>query len=423
MNIESIERLRGVLDILIEHESRNNETKPARYWYPLSLPTYGTDEILEALDSMCSFRTSMGEKTQRFERQFAKYQGCTETVMVNSGSSADLLLGLLLTNPLHPLVDKGAEVIVPVVTWATQIWSMMMTGLKVKLVDVDPRTLNIDFDDLESSISERTRVLFLVHLMGNPCDMDRIQEIARKHNLLVIEDCCEAMGATWDGKKVGNFGLGGTFSFFFSHHIITMEGGMITLNDDIAAEHLRIFRAHGWARNVDAARYKLHQHADIDPRYAFVNWGVNVRPTELQAAFGIHQIEKAGVLATRREHLFSRFTTFLSKRTKDLSTPRVETKASPSWLALPLMIREDAPFSRAEITSYLESVGVETRPIVAGNLARHPVAARFPEFRSRDFKGADEIHKRGFYIGISPIQTDAAMDRLIDVFNEFLARY
>lgn len=423
MNIESIQKLKGALDLLIEHESRLNEAKPVRYWYPLSLPTYGTDEILEALDSMCSFRTSMGEKTQRFERQYAKYQDCAEAVMVNSGSSADLLLGLLLTNPIHPLVNKGDEVIVPVVTWATQIWSMMMTGLKVKLVDVNPRTLNVDLDDLEASISERTRVLFLVHLMGNPCDMDRIQEIAHKHHLLIIEDCCEAMGATWDGKKVGNFGLGGTFSFFFSHHIITMEGGMIAVNDEIVAEHLRIFRAHGWARNVDAARYKLHQHADIDPRYAFVNWGVNVRPTEVQAAFGIHQIEKAGVLAARREHLFSKFAAFLSKRTANLSTPQVEAKASPSWLALPLMVRKDAPFSRTEITSYLESAGVETRPIVAGNLARHAVADRFPEFRTRDFKGADEIHQRGFYIGISPIQTDAAMDRLIHAFNEFLAKY
>lgn len=423
MNIESIQKLKGILDLLIENEGRINEAKPVRYWYPLSLATYGTDEILEALDSMCSFRTSMGEKTSHFERQFAKYQDCTDAVMVNSGSSADLLLGLLLTNPLHPLVNKGDEVIVPVVTWATQIWSMMMTGLKVKLVDVDPRTLNVDLDDLESSISERTRVLFLVHLMGNPCDMDRIQEIAHKHELHIIEDCCEAMGSTWAGKKVGNFGLGGTFSFFFSHHIITMEGGMVAVNDPIAAEHLRILRAHGWARNADAARYNLHQHADIDTRYAFVNWGLNVRPTEVQAAFGIHQIEKAGVLAARREHLYSKFAAFLSKQTADLSIPQVEAKASPSWMVLPLMVRKEAPFSRNEITSYLESVGVETRPIVAGNLARHPVAGRFPEFQSRDFVGADEVHKRGFYIGLSPIQTDATMDRLIDVFSEFLAKY
>jgi len=185
---------------------------------------------------------------------------------------------------------------------------------------------------------------------------------------------------------------------------------------------LRVLRAHGWVRNVDPARYNLHEHADIDARYAFVNWGVNVRPTEVQAGFGICQIEKAGAFAARREHLSSKFVRFLSEQTTSLSMPRVEPKASPSWLALPLMVRKDAPFSRNEITSYLESVGVETRPIVAGNLSRHPVAARFPEFRSRKFDGADEIHERGFYIGLSPMQTDATMDRLINVFGEFLAK-
>lgn len=422
MNIGNASKLRGIIDILLENESRINEAKPIRYWYPLSLATYGTDEIVEALDSMCSFRTSMAEKTLHFERQFSKWQGSADSVMVNSGSSADLLLCLLLTNPLAPLVEPGAEVIVPVVTWPTQIWAAMMAGLKVRLVDVDPATLNVDLQDLEQSISQRTKALFLVHLMGNPCDMDRIGAIADRYGLHIIEDCCEAMGATWSGKKVGNFGIGAAYSFFFSHHITCMEGGMIASASLDHAEQLRLLRAHGWIRNVDPARFDLSQHPEIDPRYAFVNWGLNVRPTEVQAGFGIRQLEKADTFGARRAAIGQRFNEFIAQ-TPWLRTPVVSAKATPSWLALPIMLQDDAPFSRQDLTAYLEGVGVETRPVVTGNVAKHPVAKLFPEFTCRSFPGADKVHAKGFYVGLSPLQTDENVDRLLETFDKFLRRY
>jgi CDP-6-deoxy-D-xylo-4-hexulose-3-dehydrase len=339
--------------------------------------------------------------------------------MVNSGSSADLLLSLLLTNPLLPLVESGSEILVPVVTWPTQIWSAMMGGLKVRLVDVDPETLNINYEDLESQITPRTKAIFLVHLMGNPCDMGRVMEIASKYNLLVIEDCCEAMGASWGGKKVGNFGVGGTFSFFFSHHITAMEGGMVVVNNPEYVDQLKLLRAHGWVRNVSQEQFKLSEYPGIDPRYAFVNWGLNVRPTEVQAGFGLRQLEKADAFNARREQIADRFFAYL-KTKKWLQTPKVGSQAKPSWLALPIMVDETAPFGRNDLTQYLEKNGVETRPMVTGNIAHHPVASLFPEFSERPFPGADQIHARGFYIGLSPLQTDVAVDRLISVFDDFL---
>ena len=422
MNIENISKLRGILDLLLENESRINQNKPVQYWYPLSLATYGTDEILEALDSLCSFRTSMAEKTLHFERQFAEWQGCADAVMVNSGSSADLLLCMLLTNPLKPLVSPGDEIVIPVVTWPTHIWSAMMLGLKVRLVDVDPATLNIDLENLERSITPRTRVLFPVHLMGNPCDMGQIMSLAEKHGLLVIEDCCEAMGASWGGIRVGNFGIGGSYSFFFSHHITSMEGGMIAVSDPAIAEQLRILRAHGWVRNVDPSSYKLNQYPDIDSRYAFVNWGVNVRPTDVQAGFAMHQLEKANAFANRREDMEQRFRTFVAA-CPWLTLPKVVAKAAPSWFALPLMVSPDAPFVRSDVTAFLEQMGIETRPIVAGNIARHPVSRLFPEFNERDYPGADDVHSRGFYVGLSPLQSNSNIDRLITTFDDFLRKY
>lgn len=423
MNIQNITKIKGIVELLIENESRINEAKPVRYWYPLSLATYGTDEILMALDSMCSFRTSMAEKTLQFERQFAKYQSSADAIMVNSGSSADLLLSFLLTNPLDPILKPGDEILIPVVTWPTQIWSAMMAGLTVRLVDVDPETLNIDLDDLERSITPETKALFLVHLMGNPCTMDRILALTEKHGIVILEDCCEAMGAKWDGKHVGNFGLGGTFSFFFSHHITTMEGGMVCVQDVHHAEQLRLMRAHGWVRNVDYSKYVSDQYHDIDPRYAFVNWGLNVRPTEIQAGFGICQLQKAPEFAERRAKLAHRFTEFLKRWTDWIRMPKVPEKAESSWFTLPMMVQRGAPFTRVEITTYLEDAGVETRPIVAGNVARHPVGRLFAPFGARTFPGADEIHEYGFYIGLSPFHSDDNMDRLVEVLEQFLIRH
>jgi CDP-6-deoxy-D-xylo-4-hexulose-3-dehydrase len=421
VNNEIVQRIAGVIELLLESSSRINEAKPQRYWYPLSMASYGAEEVLEALDSMVSFRTSMWEKTRRFEEAFAREQGAKDAVMVNSGSSADLLLSFLLCDPAKRMLAPGDVVLVPAVTWPTQIWSVLMAGLRVRLVDVDPETLNISLADLERKLTPDVKAIFLVHLMGNPCEMDRILELARERKILVLEDCCEALGAEWRGTKVGNFGLGGAFSFFFSHHITTMEGGMITVNDPALADRLRILRAHGWLRNVDQSQFPL-QDESIDPRYAFVDWGFNVRPTELQAGFGLQQLQKLPRFTERRDALASRFFAYIDS-TRFLTRPRVSPHARPVWMALPLMVRPDAPFTRGQLTAHLEAAGVETRPVVTGNVARQPAAALFPDLRATPNPGADEIHERGFYVGLSPFVTDAAMDRLIEVLGAFFARH
>jgi len=423
MNIDSILKLKGIIEILLESESRVNEAKEVRYWHPLSLATYGVDEIIEALDSMCSFRTSMSDKTLEFERSFSQFQGSSDAVMVNSGSSADLLLSFLLTDPRKPLLRPGSEVLVPAVTWPTHIWSILMAGLTVRLVDVDPSTLNICPHSLESSISENTSAIFLVHLMGNPCDMNTISSLSHKHNLLILEDCCEALGAVFNNTKVGNFGVGGSFSFFFSHHMTTMEGGMITVSSPRHAEQLRILRAHGWLRNAGQTKLNIADYPNIDPRYAFVDWGFNVRPTEVQAGFGLRQLEKLPSFNDIRSKYESKFRSFLSPYSHLLSMPTVHSLATPSWLGLPLLISSDAPFSREQIVQYLEDDGIETRPIVTGNIARHPVSEYFQFLNESHLPGADLIHDNGFYIGLSPFQSQKNMDRLHSVFEEFLQKF
>jgi len=320
-----------------------------------------------------------------------------------------------------PLLNKDDEILLPVVTWPTQIWSAKMAGLNVRLVDVNPETLNIDLDDLERRITPNTKAIFLVHLLGNPCQMDRILTIAEKQIYCSLKTAVRLWAQNGTASKLA-ISEWGAFSFFFSHHMVTMEGGMVTCKDHDIADQLRILRRHGWLRNVENTSNYMINHEELDPRYAFVNWGFNLRPTELNAGFGLHQLQKLPAFNARREILANKFFHFIDQ-TQFLSRTEVHPLAQPSWLALPVMVQSDAPFQKQCLVDYLEGQGVETRPIVAGNLACHPVADLFEEMFEGSYPGGDIIHRQGFYLGLSPMVSDASMDRLLDCLQQFLIKY
>ncbi|MCA9229580.1 MAG: DegT/DnrJ/EryC1/StrS family aminotransferase [Planctomycetales bacterium] len=390
-----------------------------KYWFPLTLPTYGKEEIAAAVATMCDYRTSMGTLTRMFERQFAAYVGAHDAVMVNSGSSADLLLAFQLINPNHPRLQPGDEVLVPAVTWPTQVWSPLMAGLQVKLVDVDPSTLNVDLDDLRRRITPRTKCLFAVHLMGNPCEMDELLQVCQEYGLLLIEDCCESLGARYGDRHVGTFGLGGSFSFFFSHHMTTMEGGMVTCQSEEDADAIRVLRAHGWTRGINNQASVSSLGQGLDERFRFINWGFNVRPTELQAAFGIEQLKKLDAMSMRRTELAERFYQFVdsSPYLRRFDTPAAGT-ASP--FALVVRLCGDAATERSALLASLDRAGVETRPIVTGNFARQPAAKLLGEINPADYPGAEAVHEDGFYVGLSPMFDDLIVERLIRTLEQSL---
>lgn len=425
MNLEKMRDLIAPLERILETSSRSNLRKPQKYWYPLSLATYGLEEILEAIDSLCSFRTSMWEKTAEFEAQFARYTGSGETVMVNSGSSANLLLMFSLRDPAEPILRPGDEILVPAVTWPTQLWSVTMAGFQPVLVDVNPRTLNMDLSKAEELMNEKTKGLFLAHVMGNPCDMEQALRLCKSHGLLLLEDACEALGASYKGKMVGTWGLGGTFSFFFSHHITTMEGGMLVCNNPELADRFRALRAHGWIRDQRRQRTTSAQprRTSEDPRYTFINWGFSMRPTELQAAFGIQQLIKSPFFEARRADLADRLRAFLNSWKDWLKVPEISHGAKPCWFAFPILVAKEAPFTRDQIAIFLDASGVETRPILAGNIARQPIMKHFKDIVRGELPGADEVNDCGFYVGLSPVQDDSCLARLKEIFDKFLKRY
>jgi CDP-6-deoxy-D-xylo-4-hexulose-3-dehydrase len=391
-------------------------SKHPKYWYPLATPTFGSLEIIEALESMVEFKTTMWDKTGEFEKQFGD-RYAAEAIMVNSGSSADLLLMFGLNSKSGGPLNDGDVILVPAVTWPTQIWSIMMAGFVPRLVDVDPLTMNVDLDDLAKKIDPSVKGFFLVHLMGNPVNMNIVNKICHDSNLILIEDCCESIDAKFDGEYVGTFGIGSSFSFFFSHHITTMEGGMILTRDREFAQRMRLLRAHGWARHITT---EDEIEKGLDPRYTFINWGFNVRPTELQASFGIHQIKKLSSFNNIRNKNAEMLLGVFERHSQYFQTMVIDQNAEPTWFAFPVIVSQDAPFSRNELCAFLERNGVETRPVVAGNIARQPGFKNLMPEYIPDLPGADVIHVNGFYIGIHPIDYKIEIQKLAELLDQFI---
>lgn len=381
---------------------------------PLNVPTYGAPEVIEALDSLISTWVTMGKKVKTFEEMFAEYMGRWFGVMVNSGSSANLL-ALSLIYGLQP----GDEVITPALTWATTVFPIAQVGAVPVLVDVDRATYNISPKAVQRAITDNTRAIMPVHLLGNPCDMDAIMEIARRHNLYVIEDCCEAHGAEYHGRKVGSFGDAATFSFFFSHHISTIEGGMLLTNNSVWDDQWRSMRAHGWIRDMSNREEIAAVNPEIDPRFMFVFPGYNFRPTEIQGAFGIHQLPRLEELIEIRRANAAYFNKELSQYSEWLMLLSEAPNTRHVWFAYPITVKEDAPFTKKELVAFLEAKGLETRPIESGNMAQQPAMSKV-NFRAGLLPNAEYIHRQSFFFGNHSGIGEVEREAIVSYFDEFM---
>lgn len=382
---------------------------------PLSTQTYGDAEIAAVLDVMKSGRFTMGERTERFEAEFAEYIGAKHAVMVNSGSSANLLAITALCE--SGVLAHGDKVMVPALTWSTGVWPVIQNGLVPILVDCDPHTLQMSPEQLIAACDEHpdARAVFLAHIMGNPCDLKHIKTLADARGMVLIEDCCEALGAEWMGMKVGRFGALGTFSFYFSHHITTMEGGMVVTDNGDLADIMRSVRSHGWSRALtDERRTAIEaDNPRIDPRFLFVHQGYNLRPMEIQAAMGSVQLKRLPEFNARRAEAQE------SMREMLRILPGVQPfdaypEADPAWFAFPVTVQGD----RARLMERLEVCGIQTRPIVAGNLAEHP-AFKGKMLAHGGLEEATRIAREGLYWGLHPEITRRHIRHLADVLASF----
>ncbi len=390
---------------------------------PLADYTIDKPEILEVLDSLLSKRISMGEKVELFERRWADYVGLNHVVACNSGSSAVLLAASALASHMHhEQRDIVVEVVIPALNWSTSIFPWIQLGFRPVFADVD-EYLCLSPESVEQALSKHTRIVVAVPLLGSPF-APRLIEIAKSHGLQLVIDACEAHGARLMDKDVGSYGLLNCWSGFMSHHLQCGELGWIGTNDLDMTNTLRSLRAHGWVRERSDLSLIVQQVPDIDPRFLFWDIGYNLRPTELAAALALPQLDKLPHNIGHRRAVADALITGLEEWKEWLILPSQRPDSRHVYFGLSIIVRPEAPFRRKELTDYLNSQGIDTRPVMAGDIRRQPVFRRYKiDHRSVPTPMTDLVFESGFFIGCHTGIGGKEIDYIIDAFRTFGGRY
>lgn len=363
---------------------------------PLATTTWDEKEYQALQTVIDSGMFSMGKYVAEFEKLFAEFAGSKYCVMVNSGSSANLLaVAAMFYRSENPL-QAGDEVIVPAVSWSTTYYPLYQYGLKIKFVDINKDTLNLDLDQLEAAISDKTRAIFAVNLLGNPLDYQKLNAIIAGKNIELLEDNCESLGATLNGKQAGTFGLMGTYSSFFSHHISTMEGGLVVTDDEELYHIMLSVRSHGWTRHLPKEN-KLCVKSDnpFEESFRFILPGYNLRPLDMSGALGIEQLKKIPSIVAGRRKNATAFRNIFSQ-IEGISIQQ-ETGES-SWFGFAIIV-EAGKEKRDQLAKVLADNCVECRPIVAGNFVRNPVVEYFDYEVHGSLHASDMASDCGLFIG------------------------
>ncbi len=386
-------------------------------FYELASSSWGDEELQAIQNVIASNRFTMSDKVKEFEQDFAVKLGMKYSVMVNSGSAANLVSIAALCHKTERPLQRGDEVIVPAISWATTYYPLQQYGLKLRFLDVEIDSLNMDVSKLEEALTPKSRMVVGVSILGNPAALDVMRTFCDKHNLYLFEDNCESMGAKLNGRYCGTFGDINTYSTFFSHHIATMEGGMI-LTDDEELYHLCLsLRAHGWVRDLpqNTTLYSREDDA-FGEAYRFILPGYNARPLEMSGAIGIEQLKKLDrMVAIRRQNaqlfqsLFADDKRFILQKENGIS----------SWFCFTLIVKPESDFSRNQLFQKLREADIGFRMITGGNFLRHDVIKYF----NHDVVGgstpnADLAHDRGFFVGNHPHDIRPQLERLKQVLNE-----
>ncbi len=369
------------------------------------------------LDLLVSFiketkRFTQFTKVAEFETAFAKWQGCLHCVFVNSGSSANLLL--INSAKEYFGWDNGDEVIVPAVTWPTTVTPVLQCGLTPVFVDANLSDLSLDYDKVSSKISSKTRAIFVAHLLGFPANIARLQEIISGRDIIILEDCCESQGAMLNGTKVGNLGVAGAFSFYWGHHMTTVEGGMMCTNNGELYKLFLLKRSHGLARELPPENHAELKEAykDIEFKFLFLTDGFNVRNTEFNAVLGLAQIARIDDFIRKRNNNYQEFIKICKNYQNELILLDVPGISS---FVLPFFFRSKE--RKETFQAIIREVGIESRPLISGNLLRQPFLSKY--YNATDYPNADFIHTNAFYIGNNQFVDENRLDILTSLMVDF----
>lgn len=427
--------IRSQVKKIYDLRERKKKFIPGKTWVQYAGSYFDETEVNDAVETYIDGWFGLGSKGEKLEQMIASYLGMTGAVLTNSGSSASLLSIASLTSPMSPFrLRPGDEVITAACGFPTTVNPIIQYGLIPVFLDVNPETLNINARDLEKALSKKTRAVFVAHTLGNPNDIDAIMKFCKKHNLVFIEDNCDALGSTYRGKRTGGFGTLSTLSFYPAHHMTIGEGGMVSYNDIRYERILRSFRDWGracWCRGDDrtmegACGVRFNYRVGglpYDHKYMFSHIGYNLKPIEPQAAFGLKQVKRLPFFTKKRKANFKRLLTHAKNWASFFTFAKSLPQADPSWFAFPMTVRKGAPFTRHEITMFLEDHKVQTRPVFAGNILRQPAYFHVPHRQVGSFENADHILHNTFFVGVYPGLGNEEIDYIAEVIHLFLKKF
>jgi len=379
--------------------------------YPLATSTWDNKELQAIQSVIDSDNYTMGNSVKQFEKDFTKFINRKYCVMVGSGSAANLIATAALFYTKNPLLKRGDEVIVPAVSWSTTYFPLQQYGLRLKFVDIDLFTLNYDLGALESAITEKTKMIMVVNVLGNPNNFDVIDNFIKDKNIFILEDNCESMGAEYNGRQTGTFGIMGTFSTFFSHHMATMEGGFVTTDDEELYHILLSLREHGWTRNLPEENCVSNKSNDwFEESFRFVLPGYNVRPVEMSGAIGIEQLKKLPSFIKQRRENAKLFVELFKDNPDFIIQKNIDNS---SWFGFSLIIKPSSNLKRKDVINKLQENKIDCRPIITGNFTKNEVMRFFDYEIHQDLVNADYLDKHGFFVGNSQVDLKEELNLLL----------
>ena len=379
--------------------------------YPLATSTWDNKELQAIQSVIDSDNYTMGNSVKQFEKDFTKFINRKYCVMVSSGSAANLIATAALFYTKNPLLKRGDEVIVPAVSWSTTYFPLQQYGLRLKFVDIDLFTLNYDLGELESAITEKTKMIMVVNVLGNPNNFDVIDNFIKDKNIFILEDNCESMGAEYNGRQTGTFGIMGTFSTFFSHHMATMEGGFVTTDDEELYHILLSLREHGWTRNLPEENCVSNKSNDwFEESFRFVLPGYNVRPVEMSGAIGIEQLKKLPSFIKQRRENAKLFVELFKDNPDFIIQKNIDNS---SWFGFSLIIKPSSNLKRKDVINKLQENKIDCRPIITGNFTKNEVMRFFDYEIHQDLVNADYLDKHGFFVGNSQVNLKEELNLLL----------
>jgi len=406
----------------LESLAKKRKIKKTHHYFPLKDSTFRNKDLIKGINVITSGNMTMSTITEKFEKNFIKKLKLEHALMVNSGSSANLLSLQCLINPYRKnRLKKGDEVLIPAVCWPTSLWPIIQSGLKPVFVDVDKNNLNIDLNDLKKKISKKSKVLMLVHVLGISTNMDELLKIIKRNRIILIEDTCESIGAKYKNKYLGTFGEFSSFSFYYSHQISSVEGGMICCKNKEDENIIRSLRCHGWARDLKNQKEIEKKYSNINKKFLFVNSGFNFRPTDIQAAIGLSQFnsleEFINIRKINRNKIINKLLS--DKRwNHQVQFVKESEKVKPSWFGLSMLINKRFKRNKDLILKRLDKLGIESRPIIGGNFLKQPALKKYDiKQKSKDFPNANYIHEHGFFVGLgSKIINQNQIAKFVHIF-------